>query len=144
MKRGMRVTFTTKGLMESLGASRRKVQKAREAFDVAVATELKRLAEEDFDKRSRGASGATGRKWKRLAPSTVQKKGSTIIGIDQGDLVNSLKVTVNNRGISATYAAPHAGYFDEERPLLPSSLPMTWERKLEEAGKKAVIRVLGQ
>jgi|APGre2960657404_1045060.scaffolds.fasta_scaffold05217_4 hypothetical protein len=144
MKRGMRVTFTTKGLMNATELSRRKVQKAREAFNQAVEQQLLDLVTKNFNDLSHGYAGVDGTKWKRLNADTVKKKGRTQIGVDTGELRDSVEVYTTNRGVSVKYNSPHAEYFDQERPLLPSAIPLAWKKKLESAGNKAMIRVLGQ
>lgn len=141
MANKLRVTFTTKGLMEATGASRRQVQRAREAFDVAIRDELKAIADEDFAKKSLGARSA-GIKWKPLAASTVRRKRSTVIGVDTGEMKKSQSVRVNNRGVTISYGTDHAVFFDEKRPILPDDLPASWRKRLEKAGQQAMDRVL--
>lgn len=144
MAQGMRLTFTTKGIMESTGLSRRKVQMARDYFNQTVQSELEKLILENFDKLSTGGRGVNRRKWKPLEPSTIKRKGHNLIGVDKGDLRASLKLTTNNRGTVAAFGTDHAEYFDAVRPLLPDEFPATWARKIEKAATKAIIRVLGQ
>ncbi len=138
MSTNLRVTFTTKQLMETTGLSRRKVQRSRERFDQAVREELAKLAQEEFDRKAVGGRGFGGRRWKPLEPSTIQRKGHETIGIDTGEMVTSLDTSVNNRGIRVGYRAEHSEHFDEKRPLLPAELPKSWEKRLVKAGVKAL------
>lgn len=139
-----RTTITTASLMEELGLSRRNVQAIRSKLDWAAQDALRKAVKEDFMEKASHRKGAWGSPWKPIAPSTIQRKGHDIIGIDTGKMQKSLRVTKNNRGITAEYRQDYSKHFDAKRPILPTELPPKWEKAIEKAIKASAERHIGK
>ncbi len=85
--------------------------------------------------------------------------GSTAIGIDTGLQRASAqpgfsaagggnKFVVDATGVTVGFQRSYSGYFDEERPLLPTKLPEAWQRECDDIlnrwGAKILERNLGK
>ncbi len=126
-------------LVDELGSSR----DAMDAFNDAVAGELKKVVEEDFEKRAVGGVGADGRKWKALSPNYLAYKIAnnfyTTIGRKTGGMRKHFLVWADDDGVVATFEeTEHCYKFDNIRPLLPDHLPDSWEKRLSKAGETAL------
>lgn len=94
---------------------------------------LRRLVLDDFDLKSGGGRGVTGR-WRPISEETIRRKGSKRIGIEHGDLRASLVVrSEGDLAWSAEFTSEHAAFFDATRPLLPDGLPDVWDRQISES-----------
>lgn len=138
-----RTTLTTAALMEELGLSRRSVQAIRSKLEWAAKDALRKAINADFIVKANKESGVGG-KWKPLAQSTIDRKGFDVIGFETGKMRNSLRVTTNNRGITAEYRKDYSKHFDAVRPLLPKALPKVWEKAIDKAIKASAARHIGK
>lgn len=109
------------------------VGKAWPILQRKVEPTIKQLVQEDFRRKSRGGAGADGRRWRNLAQSTIDKKKSDIIGIEFGDMYESLRVVPvkqNETMLLISYENEHSEFFDEQRPLLPDGDVPEWVEKM--------------
>jgi hypothetical protein len=119
------------------------VGKAWPILQRKVEPTIKQLVQEDFRIKSRGGAGADGRRWRKLAQSTIDKKNSDVIGIEFGDMYESLRVVPVKRNetmLLISYENVHAEFFDEQRPLLPDGDVPKWIEKMEPLVEEVVTQ----
>ncbi len=109
-----------------------------------ISVPLKSLVQEDFNRKSRLATGAGNIKWKDILQRTKDRKNSSIVGIDTGELYDSLRVTTRGGSefLTISFESEHAEFFDEKRKLLPETDVQQWVGELEPYVEEVVTRAL--
>ena len=108
---------------------------ARQEIRRTVGDVLLRFVQEDFDLKSRGGTGVGGIRWSPLSPETAVRKRSRVIGVERGELERSARVVFgglasDEMDVAVLFTAPHAEFFDRDRPLLPETTPATWDGEI--------------
>lgn len=133
--------------------TRTEVADGLQLIGIALLSEIKL----DFEKKSKGGTGASGIKWKALKESTIIRKNKRAgkkafrdlsqsqINVDRGLLRSSVTpgftsaeggnvLEVDTAGLSVTvgYGMEYAEYVDVKRTLIPEELPVEWIDTIEE------------
>lgn len=118
-------------LLRSLAAVRQRLMVEKPAILRDIGRKVLARAHEAFNVKSAGGTGADGLQWKPLTARYVgQRKAGTAIGVRSGTLrdprFDVLDVHADESYVSVGFGAPHAEFFDEERPLINNYLPAAW------------------
>lgn len=108
-------------------------QASREA-----SSEILKLIDRQFDDQR----DPYGKPWKPLKPSTVKRKGFSLIGFETGRLRAGIRVApMSGAGVGFQIDAPYAVYFHRRRPILPTrGVPKAWAAAIGAALEHATGR----
>lgn len=150
------IGFDDGGVLEQLDGAEAAWEAELPAVLEEVAVSFIANQSEHFEDKSRGGTGADGKKWKPLAESTEWQKArrgqrlprtgtppKSQIGVDTGILRTSLGFAVgiaqaDFAEVTIGYSVgnfgetTYADYFDEDRPLIPERTPGPWVDEAEE------------
>ena len=127
------VEFDTSGVLTALDRVQSRLRSERAAVLRPIGQDIIARGHADYIVKSRGGTGSDGIAWRRLAPSTIRRKRSAVIGFATGELSAATGdvLDVTSDSVRSGFGDPHAAAFDAIRPLLPARLPPAWKRAEE-------------
>jgi hypothetical protein len=87
-----------------------------------------------------------GRPWKKLAASTIRRKGHSTINVETGATRDDVTVRpTSGAGVEVVFTTPYAIYIQRVRPIFPYAfLPRAWDQALTIAVERERVRALAE
>lgn len=144
---GLKALFPDRSLRTAVERFQKVLDGSLGAIVGRQAETFRQLVLKDFTTKSQGGRGADGLAWTPDSPSTIERKGHKLIGIDTHELIDSLRIvpTTTDNGhaaLTAEFTSGHAQFFDAKRQLLPDDAPPRWVEAVEAGVLSPTERVL--